>query len=252
MPALQVFPLQQPLAQLVASQTHVPEEQRWPVAQAAPPLHRHMPLAEQLSAVMPHAVHAAAEVPHAPVVGGLVQAVPVQHPEGQLVASHTQLPLTQWLPAAQIAPPPQRQVPAALHASARTGSQALHAAPPVPHRAAVAGFTQVAPLQQPAAQLAALQPLHACAVQVPAPQDAHAAPFFPHSVAAVPALHWPVASQQPVAQLVASHTQTPPEQRWPTAHTAPVPHAHAPAVQRSDRVSHAVHIAPAAPQVAAV
>ena len=148
--------------------------------------------------------------------------------------------------------PPQRQLPPALQVSARIGSQTLQAFPLVPHRARVGGVTQVPPLQHPLAQLPEPQPAQAWAVQALVPHDAQAAPPVPHWVCAVPALHWPVASQQPVGQLVASQTQAPPEQRWPTAHAGPVPQAHAPLVQRSDFVSQAAHASPAEPQLVVV
>jgi hypothetical protein len=38
--------------------------------------------------------------------------------------------------------------------------------------------------------------------------------------------HAPLAVQHPSAQLVASHTHWPAEQRWPTAHAGPLPHSH--------------------------
>jgi hypothetical protein len=58
-----------------------------------------------------------------------------------------------------------------------------------------------------------LQPTHAWLTQLIAPHDAQAAPPVPHSVCAVPALHCWLVSQQPLGQLVASHTQAPDTQR---------------------------------------
>lgn len=135
---------------------------------------------------------------------------------------------------------------------ARTASQALHAFPPVPHSDAVNEVTHVEPLQQPVAQLAALQPAHTWAVHVWPPHEAHAAPFFPQTVFEEPAWHTPEASQQPEGQLVASQMHPPPEQRCPGWQAVPVPQAHAPAVQRSDLVSQAEQAAAGAPQAATV
>lgn len=63
-----------------------------------------------------------------------------------------------------------------------------------------------------------------------------------------------VPSQHPLGHDVASHTQAPPEQRWPTAHIALAPHAQTPpAEQPSARVaSQATHAAPPVPHRIAV
>jgi hypothetical protein len=110
----------------------------------------------------------------------------------------------------------------------------------------------VPPLQHPLAQLLEPQPAHTWAVQAFVPHEAQAAPPVPHWVCRVPARHWPVASQQPVGQLVASQTHDPPEQRCPATHAAPAPQAHAPVVQRSDFASQAAQLAPAEPQLVVV
>ena len=65
----------------------------------------------------------------------------------------------------------------------------------------------------------------------PEPQVLQAAPPLPH-VALALVLHWPLESQQPVGQDVASQTQAVPLQRWPAAQLA--------------------HVAPFAPQAADV
>ena len=250
-PAEQELPLQHPEAQLLALQTQVPRLHTWPAAQALPLPHLHPPVV-QLSAVLPQAVQLAPVVPQLASVGGVTQEPelpPLQQPLAQLVPSQTQTPAAQRLPAAHRAVPPQRQ-PVELQESARAGSQALHAAPLVPHWVTVTGVMQVAPLQHPDAQLVELQPTQAWAVQLPPPQEAHAPPPVPHSVESVPALHWPEALQQPIGQLVASQTHVPPEQRCPVAQAAPAPQAQAPAVQRSDFVSHVPQDVAGAPQAA--
>jgi hypothetical protein len=141
----------------------------------------------------------------------------------------------------------------------------VHVAPPVPQPSAV-GVVHDPPRQQPAGHEVALhshEPLtqavpgahvplvphahvpaeHVCPV---APQSTHAAPFVPQ--VAVPVVLQVLPSQQPVGQLVGSHTHAPPRQRCPAAHAAPVPHAHAPLVQLSAvSGSHALQTAPTLP-----
>jgi hypothetical protein len=77
-----------------------------------------------------------------------------QQPDGQLVASHVQVPPTQCWPAAQALPEPQRHW-ALAQPSAPTPHD-LHAAPPVPQDDAD-GVMQVVPEQQPFGQVDALQ-----------------------------------------------------------------------------------------------
>jgi len=132
------------------------------------------------------------------------------------------------------------------------GSQALQRAPPVPHWVVLVEVTQVAPLQQPDAQLAAVQPVQTWLVQLCAPHDAQLVPPVPHWVVLVPGWHTPEASQQPVGQLVASQVQLPLTQRWPAWHWAPDPHAQAPLVQRSARALQVLQVEAEAPQAAAL
>jgi len=62
---LHALPLQQPLAHEVASQTHAPLKQRWPLAHGGPLPQAHAPLVEQVSAfVRSQALQAAAPIPH--------------------------------------------------------------------------------------------------------------------------------------------------------------------------------------------
>jgi hypothetical protein len=250
LPGLHELPLQQP-EQLIESQMHAPDEQRWPAPQALFVPHLQTPDELQLSAFMPHAVHDAPLVPQVAAVGGLTQVPlepPLQQPDGHAVASQTQLPDTQCLPAAHRAFAPHLHVPPA-QVSARTGSHALHALPVVPHWATVGVPTHELPLQQPA-QFPELQPWHAWPEHMPPSHEAQSAPPVPHCAEVLPVWHRPVPSQQPDAQLVASHLHTPATQCWPVAHGPLImPHAHAPLVQRSERLSHAPHIAPEAPQL---
>lgn len=174
--------------------------------------------------VGPHA--ALSPVTHWPVA---------QHPTGQLVVSQTQPVGVQCSPAAQRAPPlvEQTHAPVAEQESARA-SQAWHALPAGAHCAAVRGVTHAVPEQHPAGHDVASQ-MHPVAVQrCPAAQTAP--PLQPHApaaeqvLAAIPqfeqvvptfgvgaqyaevvgAWHAPLAlSQQPLGQVLASHTQLP-------------------------------------------
>ena len=77
----------------------------------------------------------------------------------------------------------------------------------------------------------------------------HEAPPVPQ-VAGERGLHV-TPEQQPLAQDVASQTQRPPTQCCPPAHSGPVPHEHPFDEHPSERLaSHAMHAAPAVPQVA--
>ena len=56
----------------------------------------------------------------------------------------------------------------------------------------------------------------------------------------------------PVGQLVASHWQAPPRQRWPAEQAGPVPHLQEPPLQLSALAPQAAQVAPAEPQLATV
>ena len=156
---------QQPVGQLVASQTQLPALHRCPSAHALAPPHRQAPLLEQESPVVPQLTQLAPLAPHCAPVRGVTQVFPAQQPPGQLVALQTQLAPTHAWPAAHSAPAPQVQAPA-VQAEARTGSQPIQTLAPVPHWLAVGAPTQAPFEQQPDAQLAVVQPLHCWAVQV--------------------------------------------------------------------------------------
>jgi hypothetical protein len=95
-----------------------------------------------------HAVHDAPPAPHAFTLGEVVQPAGEQQPLGQLVASHSQMPVRQWKPLGHAGPWPHRQPPA-LQLSAPT-PQATHAVPLAPHSPAP-GFVQLAIAQHPPA-----------------------------------------------------------------------------------------------------
>lgn len=137
--------------------------------------------------------------------------LPLQHPFGQDVASHTHWPaLHSWL---------------ALHAA--------HAAPPLPHDAldSFASPSHVEPLQQPVHDVVPPQE-HTPELQAsPEPQDAHAAPPLPQSVAdCIDCGTHAFPLQQPVGHDVASQTHFP----LVVSHSCPV--------------AHAAHAAPPTPQ----
>lgn len=157
--------LQQPLGHEVESQTHAPPRHRCPGAQAAPVPHWQVPaVAEQRSAVGPQLRQVAPPRPHWLWVVGVTQVVPLQQPLAHELALHTQAPATHAWPAAQAAPEPQRQAPL-VQLSASVALHAVHTAPEVP-QAEKAGVMQMPLAQQPEGQATALQPEHACAVQL--------------------------------------------------------------------------------------
>jgi hypothetical protein len=116
----------------------------------------------------------------------------------------------------------------------------------------VALHTQLPPWHTcPAAHAAPLPHPHAPPWQVSAVEGhaAHAAPPVPHWLAVRLVTHTP-AEQQPVGQLVASHTHEPSlRQCCPAGHTAPLPQAHAPAGEHALALtaSHATQPWPAGP-----
>jgi len=152
--------------------------------------------------------------------------------------------------------------------------QAEHAPPPTPHAASVfpgrhwplaeqhpflqliASQTHVPPMhrwpgphcapmpqrQVPDVQLSARVSSHATHADAPAPHDMRSG----FGLQVVP-------EQQP-EQDVASHTQLPATQCWPSAHAAPVPHWHVPLTEHESAVSpsHGLHAAPAVPHAARV
>jgi hypothetical protein len=218
-----------------------------------------------------HALHAPPFLPQAAVEVPVWQ-VPAasQQPVGQLTASHTHAPPTQCLPPVQGVFPPQRHAPPAEHVSAPI-PQLVHDEPLAPHVAVDAvwqlPFASQQPLQVAGPQLHAAPtqatdpPVHnGCVPQRQTPlvqrsefatsHGAHAVPPVPHSVKDG-VLQAPVASQQPVGQLVASHTQLAPEQRCPGAHAAPDPHWQLPLVQLSPVAPQSTHALPPAPHDAA-
>jgi hypothetical protein len=178
------------------------------------------------------------------------QVAPSQQPLGQEVALHTHRPATHLWSGPQAVAPPQVQAFPAEQPSARAASQPTQTAPPLP-QVEREGALQVAPEQQPAGQLVALQPLQRPPVQVcPDGQDWQAPPPPPQDAAVLPAMQAPCA-QQPVGQEVPSQTQVLATQRCPGAQAAPSPHRQAPnAEQLSERASHATQVEPATPQAA--
>jgi hypothetical protein len=248
---LQVEFVQQPVGQEVASQMHELPEQRWPGPQAPLAPQEQVPAAEQPSAdFASHEVQAAPSVPQVPMELAWQAFAAEQQPVGHEVASQTQVPLEQRWPGAQAPPLPQAQVPSAAQPSARFASQETQPLPAVAHAAAVGGVVQVDPEQQPAGQLAGVQPLQMPPLQTPGAQDWQAAPPLPQEVSLAPVSQL-VPVQHP-EQEVESQTHEPPRQRWPAEQGAPPPHWHAPvAVQVSALLaSQAEQAPPAAPQVA--
>jgi hypothetical protein len=225
---LHVAPLQQPLGQEVASQTHLPFWQRCPAPHAAAPPQVHVPAVHASDIVGSHVMQPPPIAPQALIDMG-AQAVPLQQPIGHEAASHVQAPPTQCCPIPHGAPVPQAHAPF-LHESARTSSHGTHIDPPAP-QAPTEGAVQALPAQQPVVQVCA-QPEHTPALQVwPAPHGVHAAPMVPHAVGEEVVQVFPL--QHPVGQEVASHVHAPATQCCPAAQGAPVPQAHPPFLHES-------------------
>jgi hypothetical protein len=179
------------------------------------------------------ALQAAPTTPQAEVEVPGRQVVPEQQPL-QEAESQVQLPFTQCCPAAQGPLLPHAHAPAVQRSERRP--QATQAPPLIPQVVTVAAL-QVAPEQQPAGQMAEVQPLHTPPVQVCGlGQVSQAAPPAPQADGEVPA--WQLLlEQQPTGQDVASQTHLPAEQRWPAAHAPVLPqwHVPSPSEQLSER-----------------
>lgn len=122
---------QQPLGQLVASQTHVPPTQRLPEPHAGPPPHPHVPFARQASVCdVEHETQVPASRPQLVEVGDETHWLPVQHP-AQLVELHTHVLPTHCWPGWQAGPVPHEQTPL-RQLEAVSELQLPHAAPARP------------------------------------------------------------------------------------------------------------------------
>ena len=232
--ALHVGPEQQPVGHAAAQPLHVPRVQVWlpgQLWQDAPPL------------------------PHAATLSPDSQTPDAQHPVGHDPPSHTHVPLRQRCPAAQAAPVPQLQTPAAEQLSVVSASHGLQVAPGTLQAEREVGV-HVAPSQQPSGQDVTSQvqaPAEQCC---PGPQGAplpqwqapalqlsdwiashgkHEAPPVPHWAAEGVLQVEPV--QHPLGQEVASHTQRPPAQRCPPSHAGLPPHEHWPVVEQASAVA---------------
>lgn len=84
-------------------------------------------------------------------------------------------------------------------------------------------------------------------------QVTQVAPLSPQNPASGGATHSVPRRQQPLAQLAEVHLHCPPTHCWPAPHEAPVPHPHWPVGKQAllTNASHAMHVAPGAPQAAA-
>lgn len=250
--SVHTLPVQHPIAHDVEVHRHAPPEHTWPCAQAAPAPHRHPPEGEQLSASPAvHCVHMLPSVPQSLVEVGVTQVLPLQHPVAHEAELHTQWPLRHSWPDAQACPPPQLHCPA-VHPSAVTELHAMHAAPPVPQLPSD-GVSQVAPAQQPEAQLAAVHDVHTppwqfCSMG----HDEHVEPPVPHAALVSPARQL-VPEQQPPGHDVPLQTQAPWTQACPASQAGPEPHAHVPLLAQLSAVAPQVlQEPPAVPQLVSV
>jgi hypothetical protein len=215
---------QHPLGHDVESQMQLPWEQCWPGLHAGAPLHVHCPDAEHPSPLVPQGVQVPPLTPHA-VDDGDTHALFEQQPAAQDVALHTQAPLMHSRPSPQAAPVPQAQVPAAEQLSA-LAPHWMHPPPFAPQAVAVGVIVHVGPEQHPVGHVV-LHPAHVPALQMSfVGQPLQTPPPEPQAACVLPGSQ--VAPLQHPLQLFPSHTQLPPEQRWPVEHGGPPPHVHAP------------------------
>jgi hypothetical protein len=249
---------QHPLGHDVASQTHSPSEHRSPSPHALLIPQRQTPIDEQLSASwVPHCTHVDPAEPQLESERAM-HVVPLQHPLGHDVASHTHRPPAHRCPDVQAAAPPHVHVPCVHpsvvfeshvpheHAPLTHAWPVAHAGPPpqvqapavqpspltpqdwqvppaAPHAVAERAL-HVVPEQQPSGQV---QPVQAPPTQLwPSGHAAQAWPALPQAVSTRPVSHV-VPLQQPL-HVVGSHTHLPPTQCWFEAHAGPVPQAHVP------------------------
>jgi hypothetical protein len=125
--------VQQP-EQLVASQTHMPALQRWPVAQVVMPLPQpQLPAMQRSVATGSHETHIELRLAHTRRLVGTLQTLPSQqfgawHFDGL----HSQCPLLQSCVGAHCGSLPHTQSPVGEHAFARLESQVTHLLPPTP------------------------------------------------------------------------------------------------------------------------
>jgi hypothetical protein len=235
---MQVVPLQHP-EQLVESHWHPVAVQCWPATQAAPPLQVQFPLVQALVRVVLQAEQRFPPEPQSPVVVPPTHAPDAQQPLGQLVGLHTQLPPEQVSPAAHALPvPPHSQVRlVALQVSVGGGAHTTQLFPPVPQAAATLPVLHIPDSQQPLGQSVGLHPEQVPEMHIwPVGQVWQATPPTPQ-VWSFEVLQV-VPLQQPLEQLVPSHTHAPLRQRCPaTQRLPPGPQLQAPETHRSASVA---------------
>ncbi len=129
--AWQTLPTQQPLGQLVPSQTHWLPTQRWPPTQAMSDPQR-QPSPAQVSARVRSQVEQAPPAGPQLAIAIALQVRPAQQPLGHEVTSHVQVPFMHRWPAPQAAEDPHWQKPVALQLSAEVALHAMHAEPCAP------------------------------------------------------------------------------------------------------------------------
>jgi len=161
---------QHPFGHDFALQTQAPLTHAFPAGQAGPLPQRQVPVStsQLLATRAVHVAHATPPMPHV-AKAGTVQTLLTQQPLGHAFALHTQAPATQFVPAPQDAPAPQRHAPVAEQLSERDISHVTQAAAPVPHVASDP-IVHVEPEQHPLGQLAGLQLLQTPPPQGPSPQ----------------------------------------------------------------------------------
>ena len=151
-PGWQTPPLQQPVGQLLALQTHAPPT-HWVPEGHGPPVepHTHIPFTQLSAWLGLQLTHAAPPVPQAVAPVVVTHTLPLQQPVGQLLALQTQAPMRHWVPEGH-GPPVEPHTHFPFTQLSAPAPQFTQMAPPVPQVLTVAGW-QTPPLQQPVGQL---------------------------------------------------------------------------------------------------
>lgn len=198
-------------------------------------------------------MHAAPDRPHAASVTPGLQTSPSQQPSGHEAGVHRHASDWHSWPAAHAGPVPHTQVPALLHALARSGSQRTQTPPSFPHVSSDRVLHE--PEQQPSGQVRAVQLEQDPSKEhflLPSVHSSQEPPPLPQALPALPARQAEGVPPQHPGQVSGSHTHWPASQRSPTPHCALGPQRQEPSVpQAFARLgSQAEHIPPAVPHVA--
>jgi hypothetical protein len=223
--ALQVAPRQHPCGQLALLQMHNPPLHVWPIAHGGPLPHVHWPALHVSVRLGSHATQATPPVPQFPTAD-IRHMLPEQQPL-QVCGPHTaHTPLAHSWPCMQGVhmPPAEPQFATSFTWHTPAAQHPMQVTPSHTHCPITQWSPSVHAEAPPQRQLP--PPSHESAVVIE--HAVHAPPWTPHAISDG-IWHILLASQQPLAQLCASHTHWPPAHRCPVTHAVFMPHWHTPA-----------------------